>query len=117
MMGKVFGYGLAENIEDGYEYLMDHFLPDDKLFVFGFSRGAYAARSLCGMLHAVGLLTRGNEAQIPGYTVAGKTGTAQVATPHGYSTTDYTASFVGMYATLFTARVRSPLISVIALSG
>jgi cell division protein FtsI (penicillin-binding protein 3)/stage V sporulation protein D (sporulation-specific penicillin-binding protein) len=38
----------------------------------------------------------GNEAQIPGYTVAGKTGTAQVATPHGYSSTDYTASFVGM---------------------
>ncbi len=32
----------------------------------------------------------------PGYTVAGKTGTAQVATPTGYSTTDYTASFVGM---------------------
>ena len=38
----------------------------------------------------------GNEAQIPGYTVAGKTGTAQVPTAHGYSTTDYTASFVGM---------------------
>jgi cell division protein FtsI (penicillin-binding protein 3)/stage V sporulation protein D (sporulation-specific penicillin-binding protein) len=38
----------------------------------------------------------GNAAQIPGYTVAGKTGTAQVATPHGYSNTDYTASFVGM---------------------
>ena len=38
----------------------------------------------------------GTEAQIPGYTVAGKTGTAQVPTSHGYSTTDYTASFVGM---------------------
>jgi len=38
----------------------------------------------------------GNEAAIPGYTVAGKTGTAQVPTSHGYSTTDYTASFVGM---------------------
>ena len=39
----------------------------------------------------------GNEAQIPGYTVAGKTGTAQVADRRdGYSTTDYTASFVGM---------------------
>jgi cell division protein FtsI (penicillin-binding protein 3) len=38
----------------------------------------------------------GNEAQIPGYTVAGKTGTAQVPTAHGYSTSDYTASFVGM---------------------
>ncbi|HWE82975.1 MAG TPA: penicillin-binding protein 2 [Gaiellaceae bacterium] len=38
----------------------------------------------------------GNEAKIPGYTVAGKTGTGQVPTRHGYSTTDYTASFVGM---------------------
>ena len=38
----------------------------------------------------------GTEAQIPGYTVAGKTGTAQVAIHGGYSTTDYTASFVGM---------------------
>jgi cell division protein FtsI (penicillin-binding protein 3) len=38
----------------------------------------------------------GNAAQIPGYTVAGKTGTAQVPTAHGYSTSDYTASFVGM---------------------
>jgi len=38
----------------------------------------------------------GNEAKIPGYTVAGKTGTGQVATAHGYSDTDYTASFVGM---------------------
>jgi len=38
----------------------------------------------------------GNEARIPGYTVAGKTGTGQVATAHGYSSTNYTASFVGM---------------------
>ena len=38
----------------------------------------------------------GNEAKIPGYTVAGKTGTGQVPTPTGYSATDYTASFVGM---------------------
>ena len=34
--------------------------------------------------------------QIPGYTVAGKTGTAQVPGPHGYSTGEYVASFVGM---------------------
>jgi cell division protein FtsI (penicillin-binding protein 3)/stage V sporulation protein D (sporulation-specific penicillin-binding protein) len=38
----------------------------------------------------------GNEAKIPGYTVAGKTGTGQVPTRTGYSATDYTASFVGM---------------------
>jgi len=38
----------------------------------------------------------GNEAAIPGYTVAGKTGTAQVPGPRGYTTGQYVASFVGM---------------------
>jgi cell division protein FtsI (penicillin-binding protein 3) len=38
----------------------------------------------------------GNEAQISGYTVAGKTGTAQIPGPHGYTTGKYVASFVGM---------------------
>jgi cell division protein FtsI (penicillin-binding protein 3) len=51
-------------------------------------------KMLTGVVADVG--ATGNEAQIPGYTVAGKTGTAQVPTAHGYSTTDYTASFVGM---------------------
>jgi cell division protein FtsI (penicillin-binding protein 3) len=37
----------------------------------------------------------GNAAQIPGYTVAGKTGTAQKPGPHGYTTGQYVASFVG----------------------
>jgi len=65
MMGKAFGYGLAENIEDGYEYLMDHFLPDDKLFIFGFSRGAFTARCLVGMLCKVGILQKGSRNLIP----------------------------------------------------
>jgi cell division protein FtsI (penicillin-binding protein 3) len=38
----------------------------------------------------------GTEAAIPGYTVAGKTGTANKPTSHGYSTTKYVASFVGV---------------------
>jgi cell division protein FtsI/penicillin-binding protein 2 len=38
----------------------------------------------------------GNEAAIPGYTVAGKTGTAQKPGPNGYTTGKYVASFVGM---------------------
>ncbi|HZT92672.1 MAG TPA: penicillin-binding protein 2 [Gaiellaceae bacterium] len=38
----------------------------------------------------------GNEAQIPGYSVAGKTGTAQIPGPHGYTTGKYEASFIGM---------------------
>jgi len=39
--------------------LMRTFQPEDTLYVFGFSRGAYTARALCGMLRIIGLLRRG----------------------------------------------------------
>jgi uncharacterized protein (DUF2235 family) len=65
VIGKAFGYGISDNVADAYQFLMRTFEPGDKVYVFGFSRGAYTARSLCGMLHAVGLLTLGNEGLIP----------------------------------------------------
>jgi len=65
MIGLAFGYGIADNVADAYLFLMRTYEPGDKLYLFGFSRGAYTARSLCGMLHCVGLLTSGNEALIP----------------------------------------------------
>ncbi len=65
VIGLAFGYGISENVADAYQFLMRTFEPGDQVYFFGFSRGAYTARSLCGMLHAVGLLTRGNEALIP----------------------------------------------------
>src|SRR5207253_9393522 len=48
-----------------YQFLMRTYEPEDRIYVFGFSRGAYTARALCGMLHVVGLLSSGNEALIP----------------------------------------------------
>jgi uncharacterized protein (DUF2235 family) len=60
MMGQGFGYGLTENIEDAYLYLMDHYEPGDKVFLFGFSRGAFMVRALAGMLNKVGLLQKGS---------------------------------------------------------
>ena len=65
VVGLAFGYGISENVADAYQFLMRTFEPGDEIYIFGFSRGAYTARCLCGMLHAVGLLSRGNEAQIP----------------------------------------------------
>ena len=54
--GGVTGAGLDQNIRDAYRFLSCWFRPGDEIFVFGFSRGAYTARSLCGYLSAVGLL-------------------------------------------------------------
>jgi uncharacterized protein (DUF2235 family) len=63
--GLAFGYGVSENIADAYEFLMHCYQPDDSVYIFGFSRGAYTARALCGMLEMFGLLSTGNEGLIP----------------------------------------------------
>lgn len=65
LIGLAFGYGVSDNIADAYQFLMRTFEPGDRLYVFGFSRGAYTARALCGMLHVVGLLGKNNEGLIP----------------------------------------------------
>lgn len=65
VFGLAFGLGLARKVEDAYTYLMETWEPGDRVFVFGFSRGAYAARVLAGMLHALGLLPRGDHNLVP----------------------------------------------------
>lgn len=54
--GGMFGAGLDAKIREAYRFLSTWYRPGDEIFVFGFSRGAYTARSLCGYLGAVGLL-------------------------------------------------------------
>ena len=63
--GLAFGSGLYRNIADGFQYLMGTYEPGDRVYVFGFSRGAYTARALTGMLHMFGLLQPGNTNLIP----------------------------------------------------
>jgi uncharacterized protein (DUF2235 family) len=53
--GLATGWGLDEQILAGYRFLVDNYQQDDRIFLFGFSRGAYAARALAGMIHMVGL--------------------------------------------------------------
>ena len=65
VIGLAFGYGISDNIADAYTFLMNTFEPEDQVYVFGFSRGAYTGRALCGLLHCAGLLTAGNEGLIP----------------------------------------------------
>ena len=65
LLGKGFGVGLQQNINNGYEYLMNRFEPKDKVFIFGFSRGAFTARALAGMLYHFGVLQKGSKNLIP----------------------------------------------------
>src|SRR6185312_12385705 len=58
-------YGFTDNIADAYGFLMNNYREEDRLFLFGFSRGSLAVRALAGMLHACGLLNSGNENMIP----------------------------------------------------
>ncbi|MET0064272.1 MAG: DUF2235 domain-containing protein [Candidatus Thiodiazotropha endolucinida] len=58
VLGGAWGAGFEQNIEAAYTFIAGNKLPDDEIFVFGFSRGAGQARSLCrfidwmgGMLH------------------------------------------------------------------
>lgn len=52
------GAGLHKNIMDGYLYIVQNYSPGDEIFLFGFSRGAYTIRSLCGMINNVGIVKR-----------------------------------------------------------
>lgn len=65
MLGLAFGYGLRENLSDAYTYLMRTYEPGDRIFLFGFSRGAYTARALAGMLNRASLLRPGAENLVP----------------------------------------------------
>ncbi len=53
------GCCLADNISDGYAFIMNNYLPGDELFIFGFSRGAFAARVLANFVARLGVLLRG----------------------------------------------------------
>jgi uncharacterized protein (DUF2235 family) len=52
--GGAFGQGLSDNVRDAYHFLAHHHAPGDAIYVFGFSRGAYTARSLCGFVNRMG---------------------------------------------------------------
>jgi uncharacterized protein (DUF2235 family) len=57
--GGMFGTGIDTAITSAYEWLMENYAPGDDIFIFGFSRGAYTARSLSGFILKCGLLQRG----------------------------------------------------------
>jgi len=64
-LGLAVGAYLANDIRDAYVFLMNAYQPEDKVFLFGFSRGAYTVRALASLLKLYGLLRPGNDAMVP----------------------------------------------------
>ena len=56
--GGAFGKGLEDNIHDAYRFLVANYELGDELYLFGFSRGAFTARSIAGMVRKCGVLGR-----------------------------------------------------------
>ncbi|GAA0594676.1 DUF2235 domain-containing protein [Craurococcus roseus] len=65
LLGKAIGYGLETDIRDAYASVMEFHEEGDRLFLFGFSRGAYTVRAVASLLHMFGLMRRGQERLIP----------------------------------------------------
>ncbi len=58
LLGGAFGFGLFHNVIACYRFLAQNYESGDEIFIFGFSRGAYTARSVAGMVGRVGLVTK-----------------------------------------------------------
>lgn len=65
VLGIAFGRGVIRNLEEAYSFLMEHYQDGDRIFMFGFSRGAYTARALAALIRACGLLDSGCQNLIP----------------------------------------------------
>lgn len=58
LSGGAMGEGLFQKVQDGYEFLSYVYDPGDNIYLFGFSRGAFTARSLGGMIAGFGVPTK-----------------------------------------------------------
>jgi uncharacterized protein (DUF2235 family) len=56
VLGLATGYGLDDNVLGAYRFLVENWEEGDRIYLFGFSRGAWTARVLAGLLHLIGLV-------------------------------------------------------------
>jgi uncharacterized protein (DUF2235 family) len=56
--GGITGSGIQKNIVDAYRYIVQNYALNDKIYLFGFSRGAYTVRALCGLINNCGIVKR-----------------------------------------------------------
>ncbi|KAJ7069408.1 hypothetical protein C8F01DRAFT_1015229 [Mycena amicta] len=103
-LDEAIAFYLNEHVMDGYQFLMQNYHDGDRICLFGFSRGAYTARALAGMLHKVGLLPRDNQEQVPfAFKMYKKTSAAGLKLTAGYKRMfcqDVKIAFLGCWETV-----------------
>ena len=65
LLSSVTGRGITTNIADCYEFIINHYRPGDRIWLFGFSRGAYTIRCVANVLMYCGVPTRTAEGPLP----------------------------------------------------
>jgi uncharacterized protein (DUF2235 family) len=124
LRGGGFGIGLSRNVQECYGFLVDNYEPGDELYLFGFSRGAFTARSTVGLVRNSGILRRANRNRIAeAYALyrnrdedTGPHGIAAELFRRSYSHPDLHVQFVGVWDTVGALGIpidgfRPPLLS------
>jgi hypothetical protein len=112
------GLGIDDNIRSGYMFLAQNYVAGDEIFLFGFSRGAFTARSLVGLLGSVGLLKR-QSLDLLGYAwnfyrERDKAGKSFAETqPHAQLQDGVDVTFLGVWDTVGALGIPGPLFDTI----
>ena len=65
LLSQVLGTGININITDCYEAILKHYEPGDRIYLFGFSRGAYTVRCVANVMNLCGVPTRDKNGELP----------------------------------------------------
>lgn len=109
-IGGGFGKGVRKNILDGYRFLVHNFQPGDEIYCFGFSRGAYTARALGGMLNAVGLIGKDELSQLTDVYKYYRTHPEQRATEKYQSNYRPDVTMIGVWDTVGALGAPTPVL-------
>jgi uncharacterized protein (DUF2235 family) len=109
ILDEAIAWYLYQHVIDGYIFLMQNYNVGDRVCLFGFSRGAYTARALAGMLYKVGLLSKDNTEQIPfAYKLYKSSSSSNEALARGFKETfcrPVPIDFVGVWDTVASVGV------------
>ncbi|MER2264623.1 DUF2235 domain-containing protein [Methylobacterium oxalidis] len=70
LLASVTGRGITTNIVDCYEFIINHYRPGDRIFLIGFSRGAYTVRCVANLLRLCGVPTQAANGPLPRFRKA-----------------------------------------------